>query len=222
MRVPANIVGDNSIPHLPCDDTMPDTPIDTPVFDNLIIGGGISGLGLAHRCLRRGLHTALVEGTPQVGGCIHSHGFPDSDGFWLEMGSHTCYNSYGNLLRMVDELGMAEQLKLKDKVRFKILNRDALASIFSRLYPLELAFSLPRLFSEKKTGQSVAGYYSRVLGKRNYRDLFEPAFNAVICQPAGEVPADKLFRRKPRRKDRPRSFTDSPNDPYSSMSTVFG
>jgi oxygen-dependent protoporphyrinogen oxidase len=180
---------------------------DDQLYDNLIIGGGISGLGMANHCRRRGLHTTLVEAADQVGGCIHSQAFPETDGFWLEMGSHTCYNSYGNLLRLVDELGMADQLLAKSKVRFKLLDTNGLASIFSRVHPLELALSLPRLFSERKTGTSVADYYSRVLGKRNYIELFEPAFNAVICQPAGEVPADKLFRRKPRRKDRPRSFT---------------
>ena len=181
--------------------------IDNALYDNLVIGAGISGLGLAHRCLQHGLNTAVVESADRVGGCIHSRSFPQADGFWLEMGSHTCYNSYGHLLRIVDDLGMAEQLQLKGKVSFKLLEQDGLASVFSRLHPLELALSLPRLFSEKKAGQSVARYYSRVLGKRNYEELFEPAFNAVICQPAGEVPADKLFRRKPRRKDRPRSFT---------------
>jgi oxygen-dependent protoporphyrinogen oxidase len=180
---------------------------DDTLYDNLVIGGGISGLGLAHLSLKHGLRTAVVEGADEAGGCIHSHAFPQADGFWLEMGSHTCYNSYGHLLQMVDDLGMASRLQLKGKVSFKLLEADGLASVFSRLHPLELALSLPRLFSEKKAGQSVARYYSRVLGKRNYRDLFEPAFNAVICQPAGEVPADKLFRRKPRRKDRPRSFT---------------
>lgn len=177
------------------------------LYDNLIIGGGISGLGLAHHSVRRGLRTLVVENTARVGGCIHSHVFPQAGGFWLELGSHTCYNSYGHLLQMVEDLGLAKRLQLKSKVSFKLLEGDALVSVLSRLHPLELALSLPRLFSEKKSGQSVAQYYSRVLGRRNYQELFEPAFNAVICQPAGEVPADKLFRRKPRRKDMPRSFT---------------
>lgn len=177
------------------------------IYDNLIIGGGISGLGLGHLCARMGLHTLLLERDERVGGCIHSHRFAEAGDFWVEMGSHTCYNSYGHLLDMVSDLALAPSLLPKAKVRFKLLGADGLHSVFSRLHPLEMAFSLPRLFSEKKAGKTVAEFYSRVLGERNYRELFEPAFNAVICQPAGEFPADKLFRRKPRRKDMPRSYT---------------
>ncbi len=178
-----------------------------PIYDNLIIGGGISGLGLAHLCARKGLRTLVLEREEQVGGCIRSHTFWEAGGFWVELGSHTCYNSYGHLLDLVSDLGLEDDLRLKEKVSFKLLGRDGLHSVFSRLHPLELALSIPRLFTEKKAGKSVADYYSRVLGERNYRELFGPAFNAVICQPAGEFPADKLFRRKPRRKEIPRSFT---------------
>ncbi len=177
------------------------------LYENLVIGGGISGLGMAHLSVKQGMKTLLLERETRVGGCIRSHGFPDSGDFWVELGSHTCYNSYGNLLGMIVDLGLDAQLLHKAKVRFKVLDGERLASVFSRMHPLELALSLPRLFTEKKAGNSVADYYSRVLGNKNYRDLFSHAFNAVICQPADQVPADKLFRRKPRRKDMPRSFT---------------
>jgi protoporphyrinogen oxidase len=177
-------------------------------YDNLVVGGGISGLGLAHWCAQNGLRTLVVEATDALGGCIHSYPFPGTDGFWAEMGSHTCYNSYGNLLGILSDLQLTPTLLPKAKVRFRVLDPDgALGSVFSRLHPAELALSLPRLLTAKKSGKTVAEYYGQVLGARNYRDLFGPAFNAVICQPAGEFPADMLFRRKPRDKTAPRSFT---------------
>jgi len=186
---------------------MPTASSSEALYDNLIVGGGISGLGLAHHCVRKGLNTLLLESEPEVGGCIHSHAFAGADGFWTELGSHTCYNSYGHLLDIVSDLGLTQALQLKRKVRFKVLQEDRLVSVFSRIHPLELAFSVPRLFRETQTGKTVKTYYSRVLGERNYRDLFGPAFNAVICQQADDFPADMLFRKKPRRKDMPRSFT---------------
>jgi len=176
-------------------------------YDSLIIGAGISGLGFAHLCSRRSLRTLVLEGTARVGGCIASHGFPGTNGFWVEAGAHTCYNSYGHLLDIVADLGLTPQLTAKAKVNFKLLYRGHLRSVLSRLHPLELVLSLPRLAWEPKAGRSVADYYSRVLGRDNYRDLFGPAFNAVVCQPADSFPADLLFRRKPRRKGLPRSFT---------------
>jgi protoporphyrinogen/coproporphyrinogen III oxidase len=176
-------------------------------YDLLIIGGGISGLGLAHLGTRRGLRTLLLESARTVGGCIATQGFPEAPGFWVEGGAHTCYNSYGHLLDIIADLGLSSQLAPKGKVSFKVLHRGRLRSVLARLHPLELLVSLPRLAREPKAGRSVADYYSRVLGRRNYQDLFGPAFNAVICQPADDFPADLLFRRKPRRKELPRSFT---------------
>ena len=176
-------------------------------FDHLIIGAGISGLGMAHYSLRRGLSTLVLERSDRCGGCIQSHAFPETDGFWAELGAHTCYNSYGRLLDILGDLGLSGALTAKQKLRYALLVGDRVQSVFSRLHPIELVASLPRLFSMPKRGKSVEAYYSAVVGRRNYRDLFRHAFDAVICQPAGEFPAELLFRKKPRRKEVMRSFT---------------
>lgn len=176
-------------------------------FDHLIIGAGVSGLGMAHYSLRRGLSTLVLEKSERCGGCVQSHAFPEADGFWTELGAHTCYNSYGHLLDILGDLGLSSTLTEKAKLRYTLLVGDRVQSIFSRLHPFELLTSLPRLFSEPKHGRSVEAYYSAVVGHRNYRDLFRHAFNAVICQPADEFPAELLFRKKPRRKEVMRSFT---------------
>jgi protoporphyrinogen oxidase len=79
--------------------------------------------------------------------------------------------------------------------------------VIAALHPLEALLSLPRLFTTPKAGRTVAEYYARVLGSRNYQDLLRHAFQAVICQPADDYPAEALFRRKPRRKDVVKAFT---------------
>ena len=71
----------------------------------------------------------------------------------------------------------------------------------------ELVLSIPQLFWQSKSNCSVLEYYGRGLGKRNYRDLFGPAFRSVVCQTADEFPAEALFRKKPRRKEVLRNFT---------------
>jgi protoporphyrinogen oxidase len=176
-------------------------------FEHVVAGGGISGLGLAHRAHRRGVRTLVLERAGRPGGCMNSVTFPGCGGFWVEGGSHTCFNSYGNLLDTLDELGLLGRLTGKTKVSYSLWRDGGRHSIFSALHPLELAVSLPRILTGKKAGRSVADYYGTGLGRRNYRDLFGPAFRAVICQEADDFPADLLFRRKPRRKDVMRSFT---------------
>jgi protoporphyrinogen oxidase len=176
-------------------------------FDHIVIGGGISGLGMAHRTVKRGVSTLVLEGTDRVGGCMNSRIFPGCGGFWTEAGSHTCFNSYGHLLDILADLGLMGQLISKGKLRYQLWHNGERKSIFSAVHPLELVFSLPRLFIGGKAGKGVAEVYGAGLGRRNYRDLFGPAFRAVVCQDADDFPADLLFRRKPRRKEIERSFT---------------
>lgn len=176
-------------------------------FDHIVIGAGISGLGAAHFSARRGLNTLVLEAAPRIGGCIDSHQFPGLGGFWAEAGSHTCFNSYGNLLSILDDLGLTPQVRGKVKVGYRLWRRGERTAVTAALHPLEALISLPRLFTTPKAGRSVSDYYGRVLGARNYRDLLRHAFQAVICQPADDYPAEALFRRKPRRKDVIKAFT---------------
>jgi protoporphyrinogen oxidase len=176
-------------------------------FDHIVIGAGISGLGSAHFSARHGLHTLVLEQSSRVGGCLNSCRFPGTGDFWVEAGSHTCFNSYGTLLDILGDLDLLGHLVEKQRLRYSLYREGIRKPVLSALHPLELAGSLTRLPFTRKQGRSVAEYYTAVLGRRNYRDLFSPAFSAVICQPAGDFPAELLFRRKPRNKRVVRSFT---------------
>jgi protoporphyrinogen/coproporphyrinogen III oxidase len=176
-------------------------------FQHVIIGAGISGLGIAHLTARRGIPTLILEQANRIGGCINSHPFPAAGGFWTETGSHTCFNSYGHLLDILGNLGMMKRISPKPSLRYSLWSLGKRRSILSALHPVEMVVSLPRLFSAHKSDRRVIDYYGSGLGRKNYRDLFGPAFRAVICQDADEFPAELLFRRKPRRKEVVRSFT---------------
>lgn len=177
-------------------------------YDLLIIGAGISGLSMAHYATGAGLNARVLEQEQRAGGCLDSHRFTDElDGFWLELGAHSAFNSYGHLLALLEAAQALDRLQPRAKVGFRLVVNGAVRSIPSQLSFSELLLAPFRLLRLKKTGCSVAAYFGRIVGRRNYATVFEPAFNAVICQPAGEFPADGLFRSRPRRKDIPRGFT---------------
>lgn len=177
-------------------------------YDVIVIGAGISGLSLAHYCRGAGLETLVLERSERVGGCFHSHTFTgDAAGFWAELGAHTCYNSYGNLIAIIERCHLMDSLLPRAKVSFRLLIDSQIKSIPSQLSFPELITSAWRLFTLEKRGESVASYYSRIVGKRNFERVFAPAFNAVISQRANDVPADMLFKKRPRRKDVLKSFT---------------
>jgi len=177
-------------------------------YDAIVIGAGISGLSLANYAAAAGLNTLVIEKSDRTGGCFHSHRFErEAAGFWLELGAHTCYNSYGGLIRLMEQHGLMGSILAREKVSFKMLVDNEIRSIASQLSFPELFASAWRLFSLKKEGESVASYYGSIVGRRNYERVFAPAFNAVISQRANDFPADMLFNKRPRRKDVIKSFT---------------
>jgi protoporphyrinogen oxidase len=176
--------------------------------DISIIGGGISGLSLAHYCADAGLTTTLVEKEKRVGGAFHSFRTSDRDNaFWLELGAHTCYNSYGNLLDLIEKTGIDSSLTPRERVPFKVLVNGEIKSIASQINYLELLVSVPGFLFNEKAGASVSSYYSNILGKKNYQRLFQHFFNAVPSQDTRDFPADALFKSRPRRKDILKSYT---------------
>ncbi len=175
--------------------------------EHIVIGAGISGLSMAHYAAARGIPTLVLEAEDRIGGCIQSLAFQED--FWVEGGAHTCFNSYGHLLELLQQLPSPPTRVPKLRRYYQRWQGGQRRSLLSALHPLELLLALPRLATVQKSGRTVADYYSRVLGRRNYQDLFRYAFRAVICQDADAFPAELLFRPKPKRKDFPRRFSFS-------------
>jgi protoporphyrinogen/coproporphyrinogen III oxidase len=174
-------------------------------YDLIVIGGGISGLSLAHYASRAGIKTILFEKATQTGGCLRTMRQPD--GFWLELAAHTCYNSYGNLIGIIEECGVKGKLLPRKRVPFMMFVDGKVKSIPSELNFIELACSAPRIFTLSKAGRTVRSYYSGIVGKRNFDRVIGPALSAVPSQRADDFPAEMLFKKRKRRKDIIKNFT---------------
>jgi oxygen-dependent protoporphyrinogen oxidase len=174
-------------------------------YDVAVLGAGISGLCAAHHCARSGLRCLVLETAAAPGGCIRTVRTPD--GFWYELGTHTLYNSYGSLLDIVTAVNLGQAIERRHKAPFRMLVDGKVRSVPSQLAMGELLASAWRIFTERKPGRSVAEYYGRLVGQRNWRRVFSSLLSAVPCQRADDFPAEMLFKRRPRRKDFPRTFT---------------
>lgn len=178
------------------------------IEEMVVVGGGISGLSFAFYCAKSGIKPLVLEKDSRVGGSLESRGFDGvPEDFWIELGAHTCYNSYGNLIGILEDLRLLDQVTARRRVGFKMAVGGRLGSISSQLRFPELLLSLPRAFGLRKEGKTVAEYYAAILGRRNFGRVLHPAMNAVICQDAHDFPADLLFKKRSRRKDIPKSFT---------------
>ena len=180
--------------------------------DVIVVGAGISGLAFAESAARAGRSVVVVDRADRVGGCLSTHRSPN--GYWFELGAHTCYNSYSGLASVLDRCGLREEVIARAKTQLRFLDGDRLVpgsnlGVLLRLFSWgELARSLPAVITHKKDGQTVYSYYARIVGRKNYGLVLGPMLSAVPSQNADAFPAGMLFKsRSVRRKDYPRSFT---------------
>jgi protoporphyrinogen/coproporphyrinogen III oxidase len=182
-----------------------------PTSDVVVIGGGLSGLGFAFHAARAGRAVCLVEEDLRLGGCVDTRAA--ADGFWIELGAHTCYNSYGAFIELLEGLDLLGELQPRGKPVLRFLEGDSvlpgknLGGLLRRMSLFELARSLPRLIGASPEGRTVRSHYGRIVGARNYERVLGPMLSAVPSQRADDFPAEMLFKKRPRRKDILRSFT---------------
>jgi protoporphyrinogen oxidase len=173
-------------------------------YDIVIVGSGISGMSLAYYCAMEKLNVLVVEKSDAMGGSFTT---VNSNDYWLEMGAHTMYNSYGNFIDIIEGCSLKEEIIPRKKVPYKVFKNGKIRSVISQFSIPQLLVSIPSLFSIKKDDQTVESYYSRIVGKKNYKKFFQYMFNAVPSQATNQFPADILFKKRDRRKDILKSFT---------------
>lgn len=176
------------------------------MYDLALVGGGISGLSLAHYCARAGRSVALLEKETQPGGALCSNA-PEGSDFFFELGAHTCYNSYGRFIELLEDYGLMGSIQPRVKAPFKMLDGNRFVSIVSQINLLELLVSAPKIFFLKRAGQTVRSYYGRIVGEGNFERTFSAVFSAVPSQKADAFPADILFKKRARNKAVAKSFT---------------
>jgi UDP-galactopyranose mutase len=182
--------------------------------DVVVVGSGVSGLSFAWKAATAGRKVAVLEREQRIGGCFHSYRRPD--GFWFEMGAHTCYNSYGGFLDLAAATGATAKLVQRGPARASFgLLRDGEyrwltpPKVLLQLDWLEAALHFPFNFLRSKDGETVYSYYSKLLGRRNYDRVFAPFLAAVPSQKADGFPIagpGSLFKKRPRRKEFVRSY----------------
>jgi protoporphyrinogen/coproporphyrinogen III oxidase len=179
--------------------------------DVIVVGGGISGLAFAFHAARAGRSVLVLEKAERPGGCFHTAAGPDD--FWLELGAHTAYNSYGSFIEILEGVGLMGELQPRAKPILRFLDGDRvlpgknMGALLRRMRLGELLLHMPRAFARAKGPETMRQKYGRIVGETNYVRALGPMLSAVPSQNADNLPAEMLFKKRPRRKDVLRSFT---------------
>ncbi|MCY1634218.1 protoporphyrinogen/coproporphyrinogen oxidase [Marinifilum sp. D737] len=172
-------------------------------YDMIVIGAGISGLSLANHIARSGKKVLVVDAANKVGGCLNTY---YKDDFWVEMGAHTFYATYANLIDLIQKNELEQDIVAREKVGMKVFT-DKHEKIMSGVNKFELIRSVPNLFFSKRDGKTVKEYFGKIVGRKNYNNVFTRMFSAVIVQNADHFSAEYfLKRRKTKSKEHPKSF----------------
>lgn len=177
-------------------------------YDCIIIGGGISGISFAHYLRKAGKNVLVAEKNDRIGGQLQTgHSFVNP-GYWFEMGSHTCYNSYTSLLSIIKETGNVDLIQPLSKFSYVVYSSGKIKKIMSEVSKFPMFLCCFKYFFSDKTGKTTREYFRPLVGAKNYDRLFRYAFRAVICQPADDYPSEIfLKKRKGRDKEIPRKFS---------------
>ena len=150
-------------------------------YDVIVVGAGISGMSFAHYAAKANYKTLVLEKSDRIGGTFHSSTLEnESSDFWIELGAHTCYNSYRNLIEVIEDCCIDDQITPRAKVPFRVLVSDQVKSFTSQINFLELLVSVPKLFSKRKNGETVASYYGSIVGMNNFKNGHETIHKRLI------------------------------------------
>ena len=180
----------------------------TKKYTIAIVGGGISGVSLAHFAAQHSHKSIILEKRDKLGGCIETYYSAKKLDFWLELGAHTIYNSYQYFIQMYQNNNLSLQPQMRENHPFKLLNRDdKIANILTTLNIIRAGVGFPLFKLSKTRDRTVADYFSFIFGSNNYQKTLRYCFDAVLCQESQDFPSDFLFKVRPKDKSLPRSFT---------------
>ncbi len=170
------------------------------MYDCIIIGGGISGISFAHHIRQRDEKILILEQEERLGGRICT-ATTATDDFRVELGAHTCYNSYTSVIRMITSAGLRENILPMASLPYKLYDNRKLKSLLSGISVFSLLANGWKIFGADKKGKTTRQYFSPIVGEENYNRLFSKAFRAVISQEADSYPAE-IFLKRRQQKDK--------------------
>jgi oxygen-dependent protoporphyrinogen oxidase len=151
-----------------------DTPTPATEVDALVIGGGISGLAIAHTLGRKGQTVHLMEKSSRLGGAVHTE---LKDGYLCEAGPNSMLVKSEHVWKYIDELGLTESMVEANPIsnkRFLVkrgkitpLPQSPLSAVTTPLYnPWEKVRLLAEPFIKKSqlADESVTSFVSRRMG----------------------------------------------------------
>lgn len=160
----------------------------------VIVGGGISGLTLAHHLARTGREFVLLESSARVGGVMRSGRI---GGHLLEWGPQRTRLT-NDFAALVDELDLCDQLITAprglplfvfDRGRLRPVPFSPSAFVRSDILSVrgKLRLLLEPLTSRAQDGESVEALFTRKLGREAYENIAGPLYGGLYASDPSDM-----------------------------------
>jgi oxygen-dependent protoporphyrinogen oxidase len=184
-----------------------------PMYDVVIVGGGIAGLATAFELHRRNMSFAVLESSPRAGGVMLSE---QIDGYTIDAGPDALLVGKPDGVRLCEDLGIADRLMPSKLPRLAYIQRGG------KLYALPAAsvlgiptrwgpFIRTRLFSwpgkirmgaemfvprrEDESDESIGAFMRRRFGVEATEFLAEPLLAGIHAGDVDRLSISALFPR---------------------------
>jgi protoporphyrinogen oxidase len=172
-----------------------------------VIGAGALGLTVAQRLVQRGHEVTVLERDPVPGGLAGS--FEVAPGIWLEKFYHHIFRTDKNAIRMIEEVGLADQLHWYEPTTTVFVDgrshpldtptavlRFSPLSIPNRLR-LALGVAFLRLLPSPGVleGRTAGRWMRQVMGTAVYDKVWGPLLRGKFHDSANEVSMPWLWAR---------------------------
>jgi protoporphyrinogen/coproporphyrinogen III oxidase len=168
----------------------------------VVVGAGLTGLALGHELRIRGVEHLVLESSERSGGVIRS---ARVDGHLLEWGPQRARLTTG-LQRLIAELGLQDELLIAPAgLPLFVFSRGRLRRVpfspgeFVRSdifgWPAKLRLLLEPLTGGARTGERVADYFTRKVGRSAYETLLGPLYGGLYASDPADMIVDLSLGR---------------------------
>jgi protoporphyrinogen oxidase len=179
------------------------------VADTIVVGGGVQGMMIAYDLVQHGHRVTLLEAGPSLGGLAGAAHIDELD-IDIDRFYHVILSSDRKLMALMEELGIADQLRFRT-TRMAFLGKDG--GLHSMSTPMEfLTFPLISLLARFRLGlsivragkskytdalesESVEAWLRRTAGKENYERLWGPLLQSKFDDDFSFLPASYMWSR---------------------------
>lgn len=177
--------------------------MDSEKYDNVVLGGGISGLTAAFALKKKGSNVMLLEASSRLGGVIHT---VEMDGYRMEQGPNSILGNE-EIIKLIKEVGLEEKVRKNETIASTryLLFRDRPLKIKPGVALLSSGFLNPGMIwaflteifrgKSQEEDESIANFVRRRLSSDILNRMINPLVTGIYAGDPEQLSLRTTFKK---------------------------